>query len=222
MLLADSIVFNGLKIEHVVNPGMKHSYIIIGKEEHIILKTPRISRREALRIIENRLDWIHRKLDEQRRRDDYSYEQGREVRYLGELHPVKDNDRFDDLHEALGRLRKRTDDTIMRCYDTFYKKRSVEYLSERLAHFEKLTGLEASGLRFRKMRSRWGSCSAKGEITFNVRIMQLPVELIDYVIVHELAHLRHMNHSKAFYGLVGKHMPNYKVLQKSLRNIRTS
>lgn len=212
--------FGELIIEHRINPRMKNSYILIDKEEQVILKTPRISHSEAMHIVEKRSAWIHRKLDEQKRKDDYSYEPGSEVRYLGELHQVSDNILFDDLSSALKRLRTRSQESLARCYDTFYKVRAADHLSERLHHFEVLTGLEASEIRFRKMRSRWGSCSSKRMITFNTQLMQLPTRLIDYVIVHELAHIRHMDHSKAFYKEVERHLPDYRDHQRALRNIR--
>ncbi len=209
-----------LIIEHRINPRMKNSYILIDKEEQVILKTPCISHSEAMYIVEKRSAWIHRKLDEQKRKDDYSYEPGSEVRYLGELYQVSDNILFDDLSSALKRLRTRTHESLARCYDTFYKVRAADHLSERLHYFEVLTGLEASGIRFRKMRSRWGSCSSRRMITFNTQLMQLPTRLIDYVIVHELAHIRHMDHSKAFYKEVERHLPDFRDHQRALRNIR--
>ncbi len=211
-----------LSIEHRINPRMKNSYVVIDKEAQVILKTPRISHSEAMRILEERSTWIHRKLDEQKRKDDYSYQLGREVRYFGGLHQVMDNILFDDLSSAIKRLRTQSEESLGRCYDVFYKVRAADHLSERMHYFEILTGLEASGIRFRKMKSRWGSCSSKRIITFNTQLMQLPTRLIDYVIVHELSHLRHMDHSKAFYKEVEKHLTDYRESQKALRNIRIS
>jgi len=69
----------------------------------------------------------------------------------------------------------------------------------------------------RHQRSRWGSCSPKGNLNFNVRLVSIPPELREYVVVHELAHLRHLNHSKAFWELVGRFYPGYENARKELK-----
>lgn len=101
--------------------------------------------------------------------------------------------------------------------DDRYKKMAHEYLPSRVEYFSKLMGLEFNTLRLRKMKSRWGSCSSSKNITLNTQLMQVNKELIDYVIVHELSHLVHMNHSKAFHTHVAKFLPNHKQLRAKLK-----
>ena len=83
-------------------------------------------------------------------------------------------------------------------------------------------GLDYSEIKYRKMKSRWGSCSSKRVLTFNTELIKINKELIDYVIVHELAHIKHMNHSKQFHALVEKYLPLSKRLRKELKNIKIS
>ena len=83
-------------------------------------------------------------------------------------------------------------------------------------------GLDYSEIKYRKMKSRWGSCSSKRVLTFNTELIKINKELIDYVIVHELAHIKHMNHSKQFHALVEKYLPDSKYLRKELKNIKIS
>lgn len=212
--------YGSLSVEHRVNPRMKHCYIVIENDAKVVLKSPRISRDEALKIVAKKSAWIRRKLKQQEGRPVLSFRLGEEVGYLGETHALKGNEAFDDLSAAIGRLRSLSETSLQRCYDEFFKRRAADYLPERTAHFEALSGLEAKAFRFRKMRSRWGSCSRRGVITFNTQIMRLPERLIDYVVMHELAHLRHMNHSAAFYRELEKTLPDHRVLQKELRAIR--
>jgi len=97
---------------------------------------------------------------------------------------------------------------------------SKEYLQERLEFYSDSMNLPFRELKFRKMRSRWGSCSSQKVITLNTKLCCVKKELIDYVIVHELAHLKHMNHSKEFHMFVESHLPNSKSYRKELQNIR--
>ncbi|WP_304543747.1 M48 family metallopeptidase [Sulfurimonas microaerophilic] len=97
---------------------------------------------------------------------------------------------------------------------------SLEFLQSRVEHYSALMGLQYSQLKFRKMKRRWGSCSSQRVITLNKELLKLEQRLVDYVVVHELAHLTHMNHSKAFHALVEKHLPSSQTLRRELQTIR--
>jgi predicted metal-dependent hydrolase len=74
-----------------------------------------------------------------------------------------------------------------------------------------------SHISFRKADKRWGSCSSTNRITFNYHLVKLPVSLIEYVVVHELAHIHHKNHSPEFWSLVGKFLPDYREKEKKIK-----
>jgi hypothetical protein len=98
---------------------------------------------------------------------------------------------------------------------------SLEYIQEQTLFYAKEMQLEYTKLKFRKMKSSWGNCNSKREITLNRQLSLLQKkELIHYVIVHELAHITHMNHSKDFHTLVEKYLPNSKAYRKELKSIR--
>lgn len=96
-------------------------------------------------------------------------------------------------------------------------KKAREYLPYRLEYHAKLYGYEYDKCRLTHANTRWGSCSSNRTISLNIGLMKVPEVLRDYVILHELAHLNHMDHSKAFWAEVGLHDKNYKVHEKKLK-----
>ena len=96
-------------------------------------------------------------------------------------------------------------------------KKAREYLPYRLEYFAKLYGYQYDKCRLSHANTRWGSCSSNRTISLNIGLMKLPEALRDYVIIHELAHLNHMDHSKAFWAEVARHDPRYKNHEKKLK-----
>ncbi len=94
------------------------------------------------------------------------------------------------------------------------------YLKERLDYYSKLMSLDYSGYKITCAKHRYGSCSPKNSICFSYRLMLYPKEAIDYVVVHELAHIKEKNHGKSFYALVERYMPDYKLREKILKSYK--
>jgi len=99
---------------------------------------------------------------------------------------------------------------------SFFKKQGIEYLETRIPFWAERTGLVPSRIKYNRATTRWGSCNSKKQINMNWKLICHAPHLIDYVIVHELCHLRHMNHSDQFWDLVGSFMPEYLVYEKIL------
>ena len=93
--------------------------------------------------------------------------------------------------------------------DRRYRKAARDYLTARIIFYNKLTGGEYYKITIRDQKSRWGSCSSTGTLSFNYRLIFAPPKVLDYVVVHELCHLTHMNHSKDFWNTVATIMPDY-------------
>lgn len=89
----------------------------------------------------------------------------------------------------------------------------------RVAHFNALYQFPVGRISIKNHKSRWGSCSSKGNLNFNYKIVLLPLEVADYIMVHELCHLAEFNHSPKFWALVSKTLPNHAALRQTLRRI---
>lgn len=99
----------------------------------------------------------------------------------------------------------------------YYIAEAKRYIPERAAYYSELMGVTPVGITITGARKRFGSCSGKNRICFSWRVMEYPPELVDYVIVHELAHIKHHNHSRDFYGFVASVMPDHKERSKKLK-----
>lgn len=98
-----------------------------------------------------------------------------------------------------------------------YIAAAKEYFPKRAAYFHQFTGGTYDRITIRDQKTRWGSCSARGTLSFNWRLMLAPPAILDYVVVHELCHLTHMNHSAAFWQAVESVYPDYRNARKWLK-----
>ncbi len=109
---------------------------------------------------------------------------------------------------------------VERALMRWYRLQAEALFNERLAlQFARVQHWKVTPLPLavRRMKTRWGSCTSKGKITLSLRLMQAPVELIDYVILHELCHLREMNHGRGFYKLLAEICPDWRVRKSALK-----
>ena len=96
-------------------------------------------------------------------------------------------------------------------------QQALKVIPARAAYYAPLIGVTYGRITIRNQTSRWGSCSSKGNLNFNWRLIFAPEEVVDYIVVHELAHRKEMNHSRAFYNVVASVLPDYKVREKWLK-----
>ncbi|MFH1234348.1 MAG: SprT family zinc-dependent metalloprotease [Candidatus Diapherotrites archaeon] len=99
----------------------------------------------------------------------------------------------------------------------FYKKQAKIIISKIVSEKAALMGVSFRRISVRGQKTRWGSCSGRGTLSFNWRLVAAPRSVIEYIAVHELAHVRHRNHSKAFWAEVAKYLPGYKEQERWLR-----
>lgn len=152
---------------------------------------------EGLKFLSKKSDWVLSKLDKVRKPS--------QIAYLGE-----------NLSEQeIESIKIGTADS----YRKWLKSKAEIYLIERTKFLAKNFGFTVNRITLRFQKTRWGSCSFNKNISLNIMLMKLPIEIIDYVIIHELCHTIFMDHSKSFWGLVEKYSPNYKILRKQLKSI---
>lgn len=108
-------------------------------------------------------------------------------------------------------------DARRRALEKRYIEAAKAYFPKRVSYFLPLTGGSFGRISIRGQKTRWGSCSAKGTLSFNWRLMLAPPAVLDYVVVHELCHLTHMDHSKDFWALVERVCPDYRTHRKWLK-----
>lgn len=99
----------------------------------------------------------------------------------------------------------------------WYRQLCFEYISQKAQFFSSKMQLKYKKIKIGKAQKRWGSCSSTGNLNFTWRLIMAPAEVVDYVIVHEIAHLQEHNHSVRFWSLVGRYCPDYKVHTEWLR-----
>jgi predicted metal-dependent hydrolase len=98
-----------------------------------------------------------------------------------------------------------------------YKEQARVFVHQKLEYFNQFYGFEYNRVSIRNQKTRWGSCSRKGNLNFNYKIIFLPEDSANYIIVHELCHLKELNHSKQFWNLVAITISNYKYIKKQLK-----
>jgi len=125
----------------------------------------------------------------------------------------------DWVRRTVARMAGRSVLSIRRREIATLKNHALVLAEMRCAHFAKHYGVRYKKITIRAQKSRWGSCSHAGNLSFNYKIAVLPPRITDYIIVHELCHLVEMNHSKRFWNLVARSIPNHKDLRRELQKV---
>lgn len=186
-----------------------------------------LSQRKLEDYFQNKSNWMIKHLDHFESHPpetEKNYINGETFSYLGKKYTLQLHQGTSHIMLKNEQLILRTKDikdkeSIQKMLDRWYRKEAIKKLSAR--YFTKLEQLEyldlpTTTLRFYKMKRRWGSCSSKHLITLNTELIKKDKELIDYVIVHEICHLKIPAHNKAFYSLVESIIPNWKDRKKRL------
>ena len=104
----------------------------------------------------------------------------------------------------------RDEEVIKKAMEAWYRSKAQEQIKERLKYYQSRVGTKPAKVTIKEQKKRWGSCSSKGNLNFNWRAVMAPSPVLDYIIVHELCHLMHLNHSKEFWNRLSSVLPDYE------------
>lgn len=210
-----------MKYTHIIKPNIKHIYIRVDKNNNIILTSSSLMKHEAIKLLNKKKEWIKKavKKNSLKQRKENIYEDKGTVYLFGKALELKFifNEKETMLLDGTtlfycGKKHLNPQKTVER----FYKNELKNYIETKVKYFSKRLALYPKDIKYRKMKRRLGSCSYDNILTFNTLLAKLPKNEIDYVIVHELSHIKHKNHSKIFWEEVSKIFPNYKEIRKSI------
>ena len=197
------------------------------KNQEVVLSVPRfVSDGEIDNIIERKINWINNKLAIEKTNSldiKRKYQNGDKFLYFGSEYSlkIKDSNR-DNVYLYKNNIIVEVNNNFNATYirnilKTWYISESKKYLIKTNSYYEILIGVEASKLLFGKYKSKWGSCNSKKIISYDWRIIMAPLEVIHYLIIHELCHIKYLNHSNNFWNTVEKYMANYKLQKQWLK-----
>ena len=184
------------------------------------MRAPRAAAEEIAGFVESKREWILKALQKIKAHLPAKkyFVEGEEFFYLGKAYPLRLVNKqlrgvvFKDAFYLPSSLQAKAKQLL----EKWYKNEAKEFLQQRLGFYTEAMGVHHKGMKITSASSRWGSCSAKGNINFSFRLIMAPMEVIDYVVVHELAHLAHKNHSQNFWAVVAQFAPQFKPARKWL------
>ena len=200
----------------IIRSNRKTLSLSINENADLVVRAPsRVSDDEIQKFISEKSAWIdnQQRLIKARLKDNENQHSSLQCLYLGSLYPFKiDNSAvepisFDGHVFTIVNVNR---ERISLPLKSWYKKRFIEVALPRLSYFSDKHKLKVNQVRVKEQKTLWGSCSSKNNINLNYLLIMAPMKVIDYVIVHELVHTIHKNHSAKFWQKVETIMPNYK------------
>lgn len=212
-------------IDQLILSERKSITLTIESDGRLVVRAPvRLPQSDIQRFVDQHADWVREKrayLEAHPPAVKHHFKSGEHFSYLGqpvrlELIPrttSRQSLRYipaSDGKEAVFEMVKTTQAQARELLASWYKQQARKVCSEKVVSIAKKYGFQYTRLRISSARTRWGSCSSKGTLSFTYRLVMLPPEIIDYVVIHELVHTVEHNHSARFWGRVEALMPDFK------------
>ena len=204
---------------HIVNPKLKHTYLSFDNEGNLVIKSPKVPQHYIEQLLLKKSAWINNSREKllQKKGKLVNFSQQAELYYQGHAYPLrliehsKKRTKLILNQEAFSLYYHQYDENLFQKHiDHFYKEKAKQFVPLLVEKWSEQMDLSPTSIRFRKTKRQWGSCSGKNVLSFNTMLMKLPQDVIQYIIVHELAHIKHKHHQKSFWNLVKQHLPDYK------------
>ena len=215
----------------LIKSSRKSIGIIVHPDGSVVVRAPRrASNSQIQEVLDGRIDWIMKhknRYEEQIRLNPKRvFVSGEKHLFLGEEYVLRVNDgpsnsvvkncEFIDIECADSYM---AEELMQQWYISRAKEVFPNIVNPVIRSFRSVYHAAPTKITIKRMKSRWGSCSSKGSVSLNSKLIQTPVRCIEYVMVHELCHLIHFNHSKDFYTLLAEIIPDWKERKKELKRI---
>jgi predicted metal-dependent hydrolase len=218
---------NGETISYLLERRSRRTVGLKITENGLVVHAPRqIFEFQLNQILQEKAGWILKKLQARidNKVEKIQWINGEHLLYLGQdiqlsISPNYNNKKpiFDENKLKIYGLEANIHAGASRVIIQWYKQQAALDFSRRLEILAAKLGVATPPLTLSNAQSRWGSCNSRGEVRLNWRLLQAPPHIINYVICHELAHLKQMNHSAKFWAVVEQLFPNYKAAEKELK-----
>lgn len=197
--------------------------IKITMEGAVIVMAPSyVSEREIKKVLKTKESWVEKKKIEikeakEKMAGDLAFLKER-LFYLGQLYQVDVVLEPEFLKPSVGLYGEKIyimaqsfeEKEMKTMLEQWYRMEAKKIIVDRVALYQERIGVLVNQIRIKEQKTRWGSASSRGNLNFNWKLVMAPLEVLDYVVIHELCHLKEMNHSSAFWKLVKQYDPNYK------------
>jgi predicted metal-dependent hydrolase len=219
-----------IEFSHFIQPELKKIYVTVDAENGVVVKSPDIKEDKLLELVRKKASWIiEKKSLVQDSLNDFEFVTGSRLPYLGKKYYLQMNEdrtvgvgkawlsfnhsKFQLTYNPL----MMKEEYLRKAIELFYKDKSKDRMTSMIKKWSEKMGLEYGRVTFKFADKRWGSCSGNGNIVFNYEAVKLPVACVEYIVVHELAHIVHRHHDKNFWAMVGKYLPNYKETHERIK-----
>lgn len=211
----------------IVYTNRKTVAVSIDKTGTLVVRAPlKMSEREIEKILERhkaQVERIKNKADSiLAEKSAFRISYGMTLNYLGGEYKLKawNSDRCSFDGECFLVPDGLDEQQLAQAISVLYKKLGVTHIKSRVEYFAPIVGVQPENVNVNSAKTHWGSCNTKKNLNFSWRLFMADIETVDYVVIHELAHIRQMNHSAEFWEIVGSVMPNYAVCKKKLRELQ--
>ncbi len=245
--MVNNFQYNGLEVKIVRTAYRRTLSVIVKNEKLIRVGCGAlVSQRKIIKFLDLNERWLSKSIEyfkNQKKIQNFYYEHGVKIPFLGDefeinfvganikipkiiIEKVQEETQyqksicyvkvpFDFLKDS--KISDQYQKAIELAFNKFYRKQAKLFFEERVSYWSKISLLFPKRISVRGQNTLWGSCGANKHINLNYKLMVFEPKIIDYVIVHEMAHLKHLNHSKSFWKLVEAIFPEYKIYQKELK-----